>query len=472
MIVSKSMGNSIKAVLTLFALCVLSACSTSQVGSLYKTSWSSSEKQRDLFVTIDGTSNTQLSRTNAARLFEIVDAHSGQGERELATYYAEGVGSGGNVLGLAGGYGMSDDIRNAYAFLTAHYRPGDRIFLSGFSRGAYGVRALGGMIATAGIPDLSKTKPSQRKKIVSKIFGAYKTNPQKGETRQQHFDRRVRRVRSAMNEMGVAPRGMANETRIEALAVWDTVEALGLPDRTEEPDEDVGYYLLTNCNVNNVFHAMALDDNRAHSFTPIFADAEHMYATCEKNQSGSKVEEVWFAGAHSDVGGTYAVDDAINGHLSGVSLNWMLDKLSGYRLYSPGQRVFEDPFGPIHDARAFSPVYKGLTRKFRDPIAYHAQAVITPRPTIHASAIARLAIAKSLNEVHPQCEPGADLKPKLICTDDLSEYGLVAELRAAGCLDDDESFGFRLREGHACIDTVGKIPDRWPNVPGKLQPGR
>lgn len=115
----------------------LSGCATTNVGALYPAAGERSTPVKDILVTIDGTGNSQISRTNAARLFELVDANSAKRTAPLATYYAEGVGSRGEILGLATGKGIGTDVRQAYDFLTRTYHPKDRITLSGFSRGAY-----------------------------------------------------------------------------------------------------------------------------------------------------------------------------------------------------------------------------------------------------------------------------------------------------------------------------------------------
>lgn len=455
-----------KRVFALAAFVFLSACNTLQVGALYETQWGDPNKGRDIFLTIDGTSNRQVSRTNAGRLFEMVDAHHNRSNRTLATYYAEGVGANFNPIGLAAGLGMSDDIKNAYSFLTATYRPGDRIFLSGFSRGAYAVRALGGMVAVAGIPDLSNTSPKDRKAIVTAVFRAYKTNQRSHESRKQHFDRRVRRVRAVFAAKGIPEPDMEHRTMIEALAIWDTVEALGAPDRTEDPTEDVGYYLLTNCNVKAVFHALALDENRSYSFTPIFADTPHVYEPCGRENAPTRIEEVWFAGAHSDVGGSYAPGDMLHGFLPGVSLNWMISKLKRYDILPARAKTFADPLGPIHDAKAGSAVWKGVTRKFRDPLDYHRRARSIGLPKIHATAIARLSVAKWLDDRFPQCQrnPGTSgLKPVLICTDDLYDFGLMAELRDKNCVTNSEDgLGWSLIPGQKCVEVVGSFSGKWP----------
>ena len=438
------------------ALTSLSACISTQVGSIYRSSTETAPIGRDIFVTIDGTGNSPVSRTNAARLFEMVDSASHlRGSRELATYYAEGVGSEGEFLGLAAGAGMSADIRNAYKFLTRTYRPGDRIFLSGFSRGAFGARALNGMIAVAGIPDLSDKPTSDQDRIVKRLFRAYKITRRKGHTHAQHFERRLERVTAIYLDERIEPHGLDHAVPIAAMALWDTVEAMGWPDYTARPDERDRHYYLTNCNVNHIFHALALDDNRAYSFTPIFAQGARNYALCPEKEATAHIEEVWFSGAHADVGGSYAPGDMIDGHLQGVSLNWMLKRISPFGLVPKGSHVFADENGPIHDAKDFSGAYALLSRYFRYPLEYHGEAGVETRPAFHRSAVRRLARAIELDDYHPQCSRLSSnaTGPTLLCGRDLDRYGPVAELKERNCITRGER-GYSLVPDQKCINIV------------------
>lgn len=286
------MGRLLIALLAL----LLGACSTT-VGTLYQPAGVAPQTPRDIFIALDGTGNNQLSRTNVSRLYELVDnSHVG---KPRATYYGEGVGTGGRIIGAATGWGIGQDVRQAYAFLIDHWREGDRIFLAGFSRGAYTARILGGLIAIAGVPDLSRWPAKKRPAIIARIYDAYKTKRRRDDRLDKQNQRRLDAITKILGER---PRSAGGEVMIEAMALWDTVEALGLPDRTANPFEDLDHYFLTTCNVKAAFHALSLDDNRAYSFTPILINTPRMRAACVEWRP--QVEEVWFAGAHADVGGS------------------------------------------------------------------------------------------------------------------------------------------------------------------------
>ena len=435
-------------ILIAIAAFLVAGCSTT-IGAVYRPAGVPTDQPKDIFIALDGTGSNQLSRTNVSRLYEMVDnANVGQSR---ATYYGEGVGTGARFVGAMTGWGIGQDVRQAYGFLIDTWRDGDRIFLTGFSRGAYTARILGGLIAVAGIPDLEKLKPAQRTRTVERIYDAYKTKRRPGEDVEAHNRRRLDAITAIL---GRQPRKAGGGVTIEAMALWDTVEALGLPDRTDDPLEELDQYFLTTCNVKAAFHALALDDNRAYSFTPIFIDTPAMREACPDWHP--RVDEVWFAGAHADVGGSYSPGDRIDGFLPGVSLNWMLDKLRRYGLFNPDTRAFADPYGPIHDAKAYSSAYAPLFRYRRRPLEY-AKKVPTVnggRPFVHESAIARLDIARKLDARFVRCGDRS-VKPRLFCSEDLARNGFVKEMMDEKCMTDVEGRGFVLVSGQKCITVVG-----------------
>ena len=171
---------------------------------------------------------------------------------------------------------------------------------------------------------------------------------------------------------------------VKVLGLWDTVEALCTPAvidnvrirflsappviDTDEPNRRYGEKL---CNVERAYHALSIDDNRATIFTPLPLARAHMFSGCARGRGmldedgrirSEALQEVWFSGAHSDVGGGYA-----SGALSGVSLSWMLNRLRCTGLLPqelPGKSacvraaeknfmdrkyVREDPLGGSHD---------------------------------------------------------------------------------------------------------------------------
>ena len=473
---------------------LLSGCAIREVGAYYPLSpytvpTGSDDLPKDIFITIDGTGYSLSDRSNAGRMFELVDSRAGlRTDRATATYYAEGVGSGDfNPLGLVAGDGMGDDIKHAYDFLARTWQPGDDIYLNGFSRGAYGVRALAGFLYSAGLPDLRTYSSKQRRKIINDLFSAYKTSSKSDETIAAHNDRRANRIEAVWLEYGLRDHrdpaedpldraagylSPASRVTIHAMSLWDTVAALGTPDGQEDPLEGPDHFLLTTCNVEYAFQALALDDNRSESFTPIIIDAPKMRNVCpagaQNQQLPTETQEVWFSGAHSDASGTYIHNRMIDGAIHNVSFGWMIGNLSAISggLLPSNAAAQDSRLSIIHDAQAGSP----FGRNFRKPVAYrrHVYGADHQPVRLHTSVLDRLEFIFALDQWADRCggvEVGdnndEDKRPKLLCAEDLVTNGLVPELYAAGCLQAAD-WGYRLTPGREaeCAQVIGR-PRQW-----------
>lgn len=410
----------------------LAGCATREVGTVRPVANSAIDVRASaggcpagkvVWVTIDGTANTPVSRTAAARLHEMVETYSYSPNRAhpLAIWYAEGVGSADlDIGGKALGSGVDDDIRKAYAFLTQVWKPGDCLFLNGFSRGAYGVRALDGLLYMAGIPDLAAIDVKARGAIVRQLFDAYKFSGSlagRAERIDTVYARNgLDRLTGPKRAAGFREGGTA--VVVEAMTVWDSVQALGIPDRTEEPIEGPRYFLITACNVRAIFQPLSLDDNRAYSFTPILAGGGQATEACRGGGAGSQdvnpvIRETWFSGAHADVGGTYDTGGALlDGELASVSLNWMIEELNGPDCDRCGDmlglperlRLPEDRLTAVHDGKRTSFAYRWLYRQTRKPRAYWAQVYGSDaRIAVHASVFDRLEWLFALDRTTPGC---------------------------------------------------------------------
>lgn len=305
---------------------------------------------RKIAVFFDGTANDPSSDTNVRKLHSIVSLQSNPA---IATFYIEGVGAQGKAIGMGMGWGFGDRVRKAYSFLQEEYRENDEIYIFGFSRGAYSARALAALLYYAGIPKPSNDlRLSDLRQINEErsavIYDAYKGD-QTG---------RRERIQKVFHQNPIGDRD-PTPVHIKVLGIWDTVEALGLPDYTEEFESPNYRYGDQLCNVEKAYHAVSIDDDRARIFTPILLTWPHLLEDCQMhginqfpdtrakvNHLNTVVEEVYFAGAHADVGGGYP--DSL---LSGVSLNWMIRGLSetGLLPSHSAVQVREDAFGPSHD---------------------------------------------------------------------------------------------------------------------------
>ena len=261
---------------------------------------------RNLIVCCDGTWNDPNNRdgdtpapTNVRKLFDAVDL-DGEDPVQL-TRYQSGVGTGGIFDRVAGGlvgFGLSEDIRDCYQWLADKYQKGDRIFLFGFSRGAYTARSLGGLIGKFGLIDFKKHKGESRSELVRKLY----CEGYKGQQacKDLHFH--------------------ADSTSIHFIGVWDTVGALGVPDDKVILDllDNASFYRFHDTKIGThvryARHAVALDEKRS-SFTPTLWD---------KAPAGVDLKQLWFPGVHSDVGGGYKETG-----LSDGALKWMVDEASG-----------------------------------------------------------------------------------------------------------------------------------------------
>jgi uncharacterized protein (DUF2235 family) len=173
-----------------------------------------------LVVLFDGTANDEKSHTNISRLRSLITL---QNRTDIRTAYITGVGSGARFIGMATGFGFSQDLREAYEFLTVNHQSNKNdIYLFGFSRGAYAARVLAGFVQVAGIPNFSGLTPSQRKALVSDLLAIYKS---KGgiQERREAVQERLRE----WDENYIVDKTL----KIKFVGVWDTVKAIGLPDK-------------------------------------------------------------------------------------------------------------------------------------------------------------------------------------------------------------------------------------------------
>jgi uncharacterized protein (DUF2235 family) len=429
-------------------LMLLVGCSTTTMMD-YRPPLQTKPTPRKLVIVFDGTGNDQGSRTNATRMYELI---ANQKRDDISIFYTEGVGTDGRVVGMLTGWGIGKDVREAYAFLAQRWRPNDEIYVIGFSRGAYAGRILTGLIYSAGIPRLEGVKGGGER-FIHALFDAYKTPRSSGEKVRPHQARRTRRIDAALARWNVVTQ---RNVPIKAVAYWDTVEALGLPDRRGDAFEKNSRYVDQVCTVERAFHAVALDDNRVLSYTPILMTGPRQTELCPERAAeiDQIVDEVWFNGAHSDVGGGYTPGGRVEGHLSGVSLNWMIANLAQFDLLPQGAAVFEDEMDMIHDAERGSRLYQAaFDRKGRDVLRYAASTHYNGgRPRLHASVARRFEAWREMDRrFEAQCREKKPAGPRLLCARHLAAMPFHRSLSKAGCLDRLPGGGFRVQPRCATI---------------------
>ena len=232
--------------------------------------------------------------TNVLKLARGVSPESGGARQHV--FYDWGLGSyhDGAVAGAIG-RGIHKNIVDGYRYIVHNYAPGDRIFLFGFSRGAYTVRALCGLIHNCGIVRRADAR------LITRAWRMYRSP---GRGNHPGGD-----AATAFREAHSHP-----SRDVHFVGVWDTVGALGIPFSLMGlfDGNDEFYDNRMGANVRTARHALAIDERRA-DFEP----------TVWQPRPGVDLEQVWFAGCHADVGGGYPPDDD-GARIGDVALGWML----------------------------------------------------------------------------------------------------------------------------------------------------
>lgn len=284
---------------------------------------------QQLAVFMDGTWNDEADRTNVLRLFECV-ATSGAGGLPQRAKYVPGVGTKWHerITGGAVGRGLSENVLEAYRWIAKHYdwnspEP-DRIFLFGFSRGAYTARSVAGLIATCGL--MRPGAPFD----VQWLYQRYRDRKQQAEPiyRLEYFRQSGERKLTPDEERLL---GHSRRVDIHMIGVWDTVGALGIP-WTGMPLIGKRAFYFHNPNLSvihkHAFQALAIDEHRQPYkptlwtvFQPKAKDGAPEIPPLER------CEQRWFAGAHSNVGDGYKNDP-----LPEAPLAWLQHKAAALGL--------------------------------------------------------------------------------------------------------------------------------------------
>ena len=262
-----------------------------------------------LIVCCDGTwQDAEASgiKTNVGRLVDLIPLTGDDGIAQKVEYLA-GVGTGSDFNRLVGGLagvGLTQNVFNGYNALARDYDPGDEIYLFGFSRGAYTARAIAGMIGDMGLME----NENALELVISNLLPAR-------ECFENGFRRWLRHNDISKHCTEPVHKGVT----VECIGVWDTVGALGIPTRIDALDKiRAGIFEFHNTelggHVKHAFHALAIDEKRRY-FAPTLW-------TGEKPAGTQTVEQVWFPGVHSDIGGGY---EEVG--LADVTLRWMASRV-------------------------------------------------------------------------------------------------------------------------------------------------
>jgi uncharacterized protein (DUF2235 family) len=273
---------------------------------LAETASTDNRGHRNIVICCDGAGNQfGTENSNVVKLYATLIIN-----QEQVGYYHPGVGTmaalnaGGRlgrkwsrIRGLAFGAGFMTNVSDAYRYLMNTYREGDRVFLFGFSRGAYTVRALAGLLHKCGLlcPGNEELIP-----YAFRLFAA----------ESRHKPRRAKTLEISLAFKEVFSRDIL----IDFVGVWETVSSIGwiynpvvLPDDGRNPIIKVGR------------HAVSIDERRCYYYDKLWgAPFKEHEAEFRVSQD---IKQVWFAGAHSDIGGSYPETQS---GLSKLALEWML----------------------------------------------------------------------------------------------------------------------------------------------------
>jgi uncharacterized protein (DUF2235 family) len=344
---------------------------------------------RNLIVCLDGTRNEPESgMTNVVRAYDIAVKNGQQ-----IVYYDPGVGTMGaraaltragqyltRTGGLIVGYGVKENLEEAYRFLMENYRAGDQIYILGFSRGAYTGHALAGLLRTVGL-----LRPGANN-LIPYALKLYTKAGRTGHTKQA--DANFWAARTEFDERFGNPEFPDRFAKqIHFLGTWDTVKAVGGLNWKARYEQASWPFTRKLTNVRHGRHALALDERRKpyreYRFDPGEVAKGHL-------------REMWFAGVHSDVGGHFP-----DHRLSDIALKWIVDEAMSVG-FSTDQERYENHLG-VHLGQPL-PEDHALGRIHANGIGWAVLAAgwhrreIRPGDEIHPSVHHRVAATADLPE--------------------------------------------------------------------------
>jgi uncharacterized protein (DUF2235 family) len=353
---------------------------------------------KNVVVCCDGTANEFApDRTNVVKLYftltrdplrQVAYYHPGLGTMEPPGALTRSTRTATRILGMAFGYGLEADIRDAYVFLMNNFEEGDRVFLFGFSRGAYTVRAVASLLRMYGL--IPRGNESLVPYAIRMLMAIHNIRSNRGEpsTEGKDYFKLADDFKSTFS---------AHVCKPWFVGVWDTVSSVGwyenplhLPYTADNSDIEIGR------------HAVAIDERRAF-FRP------NLWRPRNPPPLGGPrdLKQVWFPGVHCDVGGGYPESES---GLSKIALEWMLKEASDAGLLvdsaqmalmlgeSGGGYVAPDPDAAMHESLRglwwlaevlWKRHYNWKERKWERRANLGRRRTIPPGSLIHESAYQR-----------------------------------------------------------------------------------
>ena len=315
--------------------------------------------------------------SNVVKLARAVLPVAGDGTSQI-TYYHSGVAAhaaGDRAVGGAFGEGLVATILDCYRFLVNNYVPGDELYFFGFSRGAYTVRSLAGLIRNAGLLRVEHAG------LEHEAFALYR-------------DRDPDRHPNAPSARAFRD-ACSHDVGVRCVGAWDTVGALGIPVSLFEKFTHRRHALhdvTLSSRVENAFHALAIDERRK-------AFAPSLWEQPVEDLRRTWLEQAWFAGVHATVGGGYP-----DAGLSDQSFRWMVERAHARCGLEFDEAYLErvarpSPTGPLYDSmREFDRALGECERQIDECAAANRARGVTTWEYVHESVRCRLDGARTLGE--------------------------------------------------------------------------
>jgi uncharacterized protein (DUF2235 family) len=362
---------------------------------------------RKIILLSDGTGNSSANfwRTNVWRMFCALDLTSS----DQVACYDDGVGTSSfkpwAILGGAFGFGLRRNVISLYKFACRNFRaPGDQIFGFGFSRGAFTIRVVIGLIIDQGLVPAADRSEAELNDLAVRAYRDY--HRRYFHTNWGLILKRIRRWRGKEITPPSGPPAGHNIPLVRFLGLWDTVAAYGLP--VEEMTRGVSQWLwpleipthTLHPSVRRACHALSLDDERT-TFHPVLWNekGEPTQAPVPRFTNGERLSQVWFAGVHANVGGGYPDDS-----LAQIPLYWIMQEAQScglvFKAANPAAiaetKEAQDKDGRLYDSRrGFQSYYRYGPRRLSQLCNELFSRTLNDevsiaRPKIHESVFKRI----------------------------------------------------------------------------------
>ena len=295
---------------------------------------------KKIIICCDGTGNEiKENQSNVLKFFRTLVK-----DRNQVAYYDPGVGTicdtnawakfkhkAKGVFGLATGYGLDENVLDAYHFLIDNYQPGDKIYLFGFSRGAYTVRVLAGFLNLVGLIS------AEQRNMSSYALTAYK------QANEDDSGSIATRFHDVMETQKVG---------VQFMGCWDTVGSVIVPrpDRFYVPALEVLPHTQRNPCVKVFRHALAIDECRRMFRIAQWDDPQpYRSSSTETQHKDQDIKQVWFSGVHSDIGGGYKEQES---GAAKIPLKWMVTESENYGVLFDKEKVRRLVDGDNNDSKS------------------------------------------------------------------------------------------------------------------------